>query len=212
MHYQRARYHDQLDQVAPDGSKACTQCGIRFEGRRWGAMFCSRKCHEQARYYRLTADKVRPTETCLECSTPLTGNRQARYCSTRCADAYRNRSKNVAANAARVAALPPCPACGRMLPPGSKRRTFCSDECKVEARQAHMYGLTVRELHELMERQGRACAICRTPDWGVKGPSVDHCHTTGAVRGILCGSCNNGLGRFRDDPARLRAAAAYLER
>lgn len=114
-------------------------------------------------------------------------------------------------NAARVASLPPCPACGKQLPAGSKRRSYCSDECKVEARQAVAYGMTVQQFHDLLESQGQACAICRTLDWGIKGPAVDH-HTTGVVRGILCGSCNNGLGRFKDDPARLRAAAEYLER
>lgn len=72
--------------------------------------------------------------------------------------------------------------------------------------------MTVRDLHVLMESQGRACAICRTQEWGAKGPQVDHCHTNGHVRGLLCNNCNNGLGRFKDDPARLLAAAAYLKR
>jgi hypothetical protein len=81
----------------------------------------------------------------------------------------------------------------------------------VDARNAVKYGMTVRDFHDLMERQDHACAICRTIDWGIKGPQTDHCHTSGQVRGVLCTSCNNGLGRFKDDPARLRRAADYLE-
>lgn len=65
------------------------------------------------------------------------------------------------------------------------------------------YGLTIAE-RELIVAKG--CAIC-----GGVATHLDHDHTTGAVRDGLCGGCNVGLGMFSDDPARLRAAALYLE-
>ena len=55
----------------------------------------------------------------------------------------------------------------------------------------------------------QVCAICGATD---KRFHVDHDHTTGHVRGLLCGPCNQTLGLMQDEPARLRAAAAYLER
>jgi hypothetical protein len=68
------------------------------------------------------------------------------------------------------------------------------------------YGLDAAAFDALLRRQRNRCAICRSssPD------SVDHCHRTGRIRGILCRTCNAGLGHFRDDPERLRAAAQYL--
>ncbi|MGD9749781.1 MAG: endonuclease VII domain-containing protein [Acidimicrobiia bacterium] len=83
--------------------------------------------------------------------------------------------------------------------------------CKSRARRHETYGLTREELNLLLA-QHDVCAICGTAAWGKKGPQVDHCHATGAVRGVLCTSCNNGLGRFKDDPERLESAAAYLRR
>lgn len=76
----------------------------------------------------------------------------------------------------------------------------------------YLYGITPEQFESLFSAQGRACAICRTPDFGTRAPHIDHCHETGKVRGILCDPCNRGLGTFGDDPARIDAAAEYLRK
>lgn len=76
------------------------------------------------------------------------------------------------------------------------------------------YGLTEATFDEMLERQGGGCGICGTQEPQGRGQRlhVDHDHKTGQVRGLLCTSCNNGLGRFHDDVDLLRAAVAYLQR
>ncbi|GAA1630212.1 hypothetical protein GCM10009733_028710 [Nonomuraea maheshkhaliensis] len=59
----------------------------------------------------------------------------------------------------------------------------------------------------MLAQQGGLCAVCRT----VPGTFVDHCHRTGAVRGILCFNCDNGLGHFGDNLVLLELAALYLD-
>lgn len=59
----------------------------------------------------------------------------------------------------------------------------------------------------LYEKQRGICAICKRGDAALV---VDHDHDTGFVRGLLCNSCNNGLGNFRDDPDVLANARDYL--
>ncbi len=76
------------------------------------------------------------------------------------------------------------------------------------------YGISPEEYDALLASQGGGCAICGStePAKGKRYMPVDHCHGTGAVRGILCGNCNMAIGLLADDPERLILAAAYLQR
>ncbi len=73
------------------------------------------------------------------------------------------------------------------------------------------YGLTLAAFEEMERIQGGLCAICLNPPDAPK-LFVDHDHKTGEVRGLLCDSCNKGLGNFEDDLDRLARASAYLAR
>ena len=77
----------------------------------------------------------------------------------------------------------------------------------------YRYGITADDYTRMLTEQGGRCAICQSPETGTRNKvwSVDHCHATNRVRGLLCHRCNMGLGYFKDSPDRLRAAAAYLE-
>lgn len=74
--------------------------------------------------------------------------------------------------------------------------------------QSKRYKLTPAELENMRDAQSGRCAACNHPHARLQ---VDHCHKTGVVRGLLCGACNSAAGRLRDDPARLRKLADYLE-
>lgn len=68
------------------------------------------------------------------------------------------------------------------------------------------YGITEDERNEMEQQQEGLCAICGD----ATSLHVDHCHETGKVRALLCGSCNRGLGMFGENPDRLLSAFAYL--
>ena len=74
------------------------------------------------------------------------------------------------------------------------------------------YGIGIEDYNRMFAEQEGCCAICgKHQTEEEKRLSVDHCHETGAVRGLLCRKCNTGLGVFRDDPALLTIAIAYLQ-
>ena len=74
------------------------------------------------------------------------------------------------------------------------------------------YGLTVEQVQKMSDMQEGKCAICSHVLGSTHQAQIDHCHTTGKVRGLLCINCNWMLGKSRDNPDLLRAAARYLER
>ena len=77
-----------------------------------------------------------------------------------------------------------------------------------------IHGITLDDYRMMYEQQKGKCAICGEvkPDHGRAGLAVDHCHTVGHIRELLCPNCNHGLGKFKDDIVRLQKAIAYLEK
>lgn len=73
---------------------------------------------------------------------------------------------------------------------------------------AKSYGLSLDELQAMVDRQEGRCAICER--WPTSTLNVDHCHSTGEIRGLLCWHCNVGLGKFEDNVLFLKSAIKYL--
>ena len=74
------------------------------------------------------------------------------------------------------------------------------------------YGVEPEQYEAMGEEQGWVCAICGKPSPEGFRLAVDHDHSTHKVRGLLCSSCNQGLGRFKDNPELLMKAIEYLRR
>lgn len=73
------------------------------------------------------------------------------------------------------------------------------------------FKLSVDDYDALLMVQHGVCAICGNPPEEGKVLSVDHCHKTNVVRGLLCPKCNTAIGMLNDDVKRLRAAIKYLQ-
>lgn len=208
----------------------CAHCGADMAGAIPSKRFCSPRC--KADHF-IAVDKAerlaaRTDRKCLNCErvfTPESSAGKARTCSRSCSVTWHNRVRAERAQARWEAAKKPCPVCGADLPDDRKAGSvYCSPECKKKEMDArwrarspgynrqYLYGVTPDQTAAMLAAQANRCAICGTEAGiGKNGLHLDHDHTTGKVRALLCGPCNNGLGLFKDDPARLRAAAAYLE-
>ena len=89
--------------------------------------------------------------------------------------------------------------------------------CRANIMAAARYGITVGEVERMKEDQDNRCAICKTHAEDIPHASfkhnplvIDHCHTTGHIRGLLCPTCNSMLGHAKDNVAILSAAITYL--
>lgn len=90
---------------------------------------------------------------------------------------------------------------------------------KVEWRRCKLYGMHPGQFDSMLEAQQGLCKLCSKPllqpsngrGQGLDVVAVDHCHSTGKVRGLLCNACNKGIGFLNDDIKLLKLAIKYLE-
>lgn len=86
-----------------------------------------------------------------------------------------------------------------------------------EVREYHYqnrYGISLSDYNLKLEEQNHCCAICGTKESNnerMKRLVVDHNHTTGQVRGLLCHSCNVALGAVKEQEDILMACISYLK-
>jgi hypothetical protein len=104
---------------------------------------------------------------------------------------------------------------------GRTKKYACKECCRIHQRARYKkdktkrnayhrlrrYGVSVEQYNEMLVKQDGKCAICRRE---FKTLAVDHCHTTGRVRGLLCNNCNLILGLCYDDVNVLKAGIEYL--
>jgi len=141
---------------------------------------------------------------------------------------YQNRNKPQAEQTADPSKYPqgffkekPCRKCGTDFAPKAPSSLYCSQPCAdyavVSAYLKRTYGIDYSLYQRMAEEQRHVCKICGEEGFIMNKERhklklvVDHCHTTGMVRGLLCHNCNRALGLFKDDTARLTAAVAYLK-
>lgn len=93
----------------------------------------------------------------------------------------------------------------------AKRWRANNKERAADHGRKNLYDLPMGAFEQMLASQDGKCAICERTEAGGRGAfHVDHCHDSGKVRGLLCNSCNGGLGKFRDRPELLLKAVKYL--
>lgn len=113
-----------------------------------------------------------------------------------------------------------CKWCETKFTPNAPSEMYCKDECKDTGLQnayfKRQYGIGVKEYERLLVLQDNKCKICESEGFLMKECHaiklvVDHCHSTGKVRGLLCHNCNRALGLFHDNGQHLLNAIEYLK-
>lgn len=141
---------------------------------------------------------------------------------------YKNHNRKQADQTARPDKYPqgyfkpkPCRVCGASFVPSAPSHLHCSQECADYAHTSRYlqrtYGITKRDYDTMLVQQQGVCAICggegflmNTERHKVK-LVVDHNHTTGEVRGLLCHNCNRAIGLLQENTQHLEAAIHYLK-
>ena len=128
---------------------------------------------------------------------------------TKCNE-YKDKSKFVKRSNRKSGIQPYCKSCHNI----KSRREYRSEYMR-NYDLVSKYGITLDDANKMLEEQNYRCAICNVHATEVTGKHkkhlcVDHCHETGKVRGLLCDTCNRGIGLLKDDVNVLKSAFEYL--
>jgi hypothetical protein len=218
--YSKRRRYDGYKDVA----RVCEWCNEEYYAKNHGQRFCGRNCSGAANIDRSEA-------ICKQCGKDFkkTGNAHE-YCSLDCSKEW-----NLSLDLSGTEKV--CRGCNELKPITAfiqrPKTGYFESHCVVcmnKARDARAeadpvkakrneqknrlrrdFGLTLAQYDYMLAAQGGVCAICKQKCTRHSVLSVDHCHTTGVVRGLLCASCNFAIGFLGDDPAIMRNAADYVE-
>jgi hypothetical protein len=92
-----------------------------------------------------------------------------------------------------------------------KRKHAENPASRVDGQLRYNYGIGIEQYNEMFAAQAGSCAICEVHQTDLsKRLAVDHCHRTGAVRGLLCTNCNTAIGKLKDSKKLLERAIGYL--
>lgn len=179
-------------------------------------------------------------DRCAECSTAFSSSTPWRkYCGPVCQRRAARRLQGYPPKGERLVHEKDCVGCGAKFQTWNSARKYCTHQCNVrnydrrnkellyqkkisrlreerkrvpekwrEIQRLRRYGMPLGKYDELVASQRGCCVICgKKPEGALQ---VDHDHTTGVYRELLCEKCNRMLGFALDDPAILRAAIVYL--
>jgi hypothetical protein len=94
------------------------------------------------------------------------------------------------------------------------KKLYASSHEYREQQKSHKlmkaYGITIEQYNEFSTFCGDVCCICENKCPSKRRLAVDHDHSNGIVRGLLCINCNKGLGNFKDNVELLNTAINYL--
>jgi hypothetical protein len=106
-----------------------------------------------------------------------------------------------------------CKECHRSRARQYWRENPISKEVQKEKNLRNSFGIGLEDYNRMLQQQDNCCAICgKNADNFPKSLAVDHDHTSGKIRGLLCMYCNTALGKFEDSKQNLLNALSYLER
>jgi hypothetical protein len=105
-----------------------------------------------------------------------------------------------------------CKDCHRERARGYWRKNPLPKEVQRARNLQKSFGITLEEYEDMLLSQECSCKICKRHHTTFsRNLCVDHCHTTGKIRGLLCNNCNSGLGKYEDNISFLEAAITYLK-